>query len=418
MNIPKIGPAVDVGFIYERFPISTLEHTLKCGILFFDKLALKADGNELRGQINDYLVNPMRDADLLRLIDPSEIMTEAALDWQNKVILDLLNDGAFDYLGKNPYWHDYATLSASPLAFMNYATDKHRAFLSPVAEELMRRKLAVPIGVKVPAKTRQRLEAKGKRGTGGQRPWFYEGPLGRKTRTKQATNGTAFPYFWTVVNDRVPVEFEGKSFIHLAVHRDIAFAHSEIVRTIAYSSSTPGAKYHAFTPMPDRQRVKQFLGMLPGSAYSEIVMTDLEQISIDLHAVPLNELTAFRDENRSGFIEYRNSLATTITELSQCSDVNEREAALLRRQEELAVLARELKRACRQAFGIRLGSSAVGAVGMVWSSMHGDPVSAMISATSAILGVKSVSEPTSHIRYLYDIQGKLSPGGSWVTSEQ
>jgi hypothetical protein len=81
-------------------------------------------------------------------------------------------------------------------------------------------------------------------------------------------------------------------------------------------------------------------------------------------------------------------------------------------------LARELKRACRQAFGIRLGSSAVGEVGMAWSFAYGDPVSAMLSAASAIIGVKSVSQPTSHIRYLYDIQGELSRGGSWITHEE
>jgi hypothetical protein len=98
-------------------------------------------------------------------------------------------------------------------------------------------------------------------------------------------------------------------------------------------------------------------------------------------------------------------LASTIREISLCKDVSEREALLLRRQEECAVLARELKRACRQAFGVKLGAAALGAVGMAWSLSHNDAVEAMLAAASAVLGIMGTTEPYSHIRYLYDIQG-------------
>jgi hypothetical protein len=400
----SVAPS-EIGFIYEsQGGAHWIEWLLKCGILFFDGLAIKvSDDADRRAGIWDYLIAPMQDQHLLQVISSAEIMTEDALDKQNEIILDLLNAGAFDYLGTDPYWENFVKIHPGPLCFEYRALERHRAFLTPVAEELIRRRLAVPLGKEVPAGIRRMLDAE------GGRPWdgSYSGPSGQKLPTRTTSRGTAFPYFTEYRSMGDPIEFDGKPFLQLAVHRDVAFLHEEIVRMIAYSAAPGQIQYHPFTNGRDRPRAEKFLHLLPGSAYAEIVMTDLEQIAIDLRDVPLDDLLDFRREHQSRFVEYRIGLSSAIRELSLCSDKEERDSILLRRQEEFAVLARDLKRACRLAFGVRLGASAVGAVGMAWALGHGDPVEAMLAAGSAILGVVGAAEPFSHIRYLHDIQGEF-----------
>lgn len=398
MEIDRPAGAVDIAFIYEDLKGSVyLENLLKCGLLFFDRLAIKAELGRI-DEIGAYVLEPLLDKHLLEIIDPADIMTREALERQNEIILDLLNAGAFDYLGPNPYWNHHVKLSLSPIAFLTYGVDEHRAFLAPVAEELMRRKLAVPFGKKAPAEIRRRFL------NDRRVPIYYEGPLARKIPTRTAMRAAAFPSFF-VYTGRDLIEFDGESFLQLAVHPDVAFLHEEIVRTIAYCRSTAQVRYHAFTNFENSRRVKRLLHLFPGSAYSEIVMTDLEQVAIDLRAVPLDELLGFRDEHRDRLIDYRMGLSAAISELSLCADADGRNAILLRRQEDLAVLAGQLKRACRKAFGVQIGSVAVGAVGMAWALGHGDPVMAVLSTASAILGVAAAPETYSHVRYLYDIQG-------------
>ncbi len=395
------GSALDIGFIYEapydRALPDGLERQVKFALLFFDKVAIKLTREtEDDSPTYEYLLRPLQDEGLLEIVMPEEIMTPDALKMQNSTILDLVQSGIFDYL-KNPEWDTFKSIGRYPLQYYERAVGEHRAFLAPVAEELIRRKLAFLYGAEFPEELLRRAEQHRMRKQGGWGDWLPDDLSSSATQSH-----AAFPLY---EHGRDLIEFDGETFIRLAVHKDVAFLHEEIVRIIAYSSSKPGKQYHPFTHLADRSTARQFLQRLPGSAYAEVVATDLEQITVDLDHVPLDDLLAFRSAHRPRLIEYRVGLASTVQEISLCKDAREREALLLRRQEECASLASELKHACRQIFGIKLGAAALGAIGMAWSLGHGDAVQAMLSAASAAVGIKATTEPYSHIRYLYEIQG-------------
>jgi hypothetical protein len=398
---------IDVGFLYQTGRAHPdLGDVVKSGLLFFDQLALKAETVDLYNA--DHLVEPLQDRGLLEIVAPEEIMTPDALELQNDILLSLVREGVFDYLGEDRSYDFF--ISPRPLRYLTYPDGEHRAFLTPVGEELIRRKLAVPYESQIPEELRGHYERRGYEVDSDflNYRWRTIDDLSLSYSSRMPNPYLAFPASdissWRPKDAR-PIDFDGRTFIRLAVHEDVAFLHEQIVGMIAYSSSTSIRQYHPFTHISDREVAKRFLGRLPGSAYAKIVATDLEQVAVDLGDVPFDDLLAFKDQHRSQFVEYRTGLASAIREISLSEDATEREALLFRRQEECAVLARDLKRACRQAFGVKLGATALGAVGMAWSLGHGDAVQAMLAAASAGLSVKAITVPYSHIRYLYDVQG-------------
>jgi hypothetical protein len=281
MNKP--GVALDVGFFY-RGPygqrVFTLERELKFGLLFFDKLALKAEPGQ--SYSDKYLLQPLQDRGLLEVLTPEEIMTPAALELQNDIILGLVQKGAFDYLGEDPRQDIFTKINVRPFQYAEYAIAEHRAFLTPVGEELVRRKLAMPYRAQVPEELRQEFERRGMQKDDLRHRY-------RPSTDSDLPNTMTDPYKafppdeppWQYnLKPTQPIEFDGRTFIQLAVHQDVAFLHQQIVGMIAHSSSTAGKQYHPFTHVTDRRAANSFLVYLPGSAYAEIVATDLEPMPL------------------------------------------------------------------------------------------------------------------------------------------
>jgi hypothetical protein len=210
--------AIDVGFLY----LSGRDHpdigdAMKCGLLFFDQLALKTETVDYHNA--NYTIEPLRERGLLEVVTPEEIMTPDALELQNDILLSLVREGIFDYLGDDPSYDFF--ISPRPLRYVEYAQGEHRAFLTPVGEELVRRKLAMPYRARIPEELRRQYEQSHMEVDGDH--WRYERLTGSDSSVDFPSTMTnpykAFPLgdgSWRRRHDdSQPMEFDGRTFIQL-----------------------------------------------------------------------------------------------------------------------------------------------------------------------------------------------------------
>ena len=102
----------------------------------------------------------------------------------------------------------------------------------------------------------------------------------------------------------------------------------------------------------------------PSPSVGDVVSFDLGVVGVDLGSVPMDEILDFRRQNYSAHRDYRQSALRFSQELS-LMEVEDRDAALERRQEELDAKARELRRINwkawrkRATFGLAATSAAL-----------------------------------------------------------
>jgi hypothetical protein len=115
-----------------------------------------------------------------------------------------------------------------------------------------------------------------------------------------------------------------------------------------------------------------------------IVALDLEAVSVDLTAVPLEDVLGFRQEHGAEFRAYARNLRRFATELALL-DPYDRNSRILDRQEELADVANDLRKITRRSWRKPFGKPSLGLAGAVWNMTTGDPFSAVLGTAAAVL---------------------------------
>lgn len=152
-------------------------------------------------------------------------------------------------------------------------------------------------------------------------------------------------------------------------------------------------RYLELPPMPSRGRVISF---------------DLEAVSIDLDAVPLDEVLAFRDENRDAYRRYMENLRTFSLQISGL-DAGDRARAFADRQTELTEEAHGLLRRAKEAWKSPkdVATFALGISGAAWAIAAHTPVPALLTLASAGLGMLPGKEEGSAFSYLFKAEREL-----------
>lgn len=143
-------------------------------------------------------------------------------------------------------------------------------------------------------------------------------------------------------------------------------------------------------PVTDRPRLvaalAEMLSLPTAPSHGQVISFDLNAVTVDLGAVPIDEVLAFRLENLEAFTEYRRSVRLFAYELSRMSK-EEKELAFEDRQAKLDKMAAELKRTSRTAWK-KPASFALGFTGAAWTAVSGDPLGAVLAGAGAILGLQ------------------------------
>jgi hypothetical protein len=108
-----------------------------------------------------------------------------------------------------------------------------------------------------------------------------------------------------------------------------------------------------------------------------VVAFDLQTVSVDLSAVPLDEVLSFRTQYAKEHRNYVLSIRKFAREISLMAEAD-REGAFRDRQEELDALANDLKTRARRAWR-RPASFGLGLAGGFWTLASGNPIGALLS---------------------------------------
>lgn len=152
-------------------------------------------------------------------------------------------------------------------------------------------------------------------------------------------------------------------------------------------------RYLELPPMPSRGRVISF---------------DLAAVSIDLDAVPLDEVLAFRNENRDAHRRYMENLRTFSLEISGL-DAGDRARAFADRQTQLAEEAQSLLRRVKEAWKSPkdVATFTLGISGAAWSFATDSPVPALLTLAGAGLGMLPGKEEGCAYSYLFKAKREL-----------
>ncbi len=139
-----------------------------------------------------------------------------------------------------------------------------------------------------------------------------------------------------------------------------------------------------------------------------VIAFDLQNLTVDLAAVPLDEVLAFRAEHKRAHRNYVISARKFARELSLMPEEGERRRAFSERQAELDDLASDLKRTGREAWK-RPASFALGIAGASWTYATGDPLGALFAAAGTLLGLGTAERPEAGAySYLFAAHGRYA----------
>lgn len=151
------------------------------------------------------------------------------------------------------------------------------------------------------------------------------------------------------------------------------------------------------------------LDMEPLPTAGQVVASDLEQVTLDLAPVPLDEVLDFRRQYGAEYRAYARDLRKFIRDLSGL-DQDARNEAFLDRRETLADTADELRRLARTSWRRPLASFGLGIAGSAIALAAGNPSGAGLTAADTLLGVRRRADPSSAYMYLFRAQERLSRG--------
>ena len=140
---------------------------------------------------------------------------------------------------------------------------------------------------------------------------------------------------------------------------------------------------------------------------ADVISFDVATVGVDMSRVPLDELLDYRQQNYAKHRDYILMVRQFARDLS-AMDAEERKAKFEQREEELNAAAQELRNISRSAWkrSASLGCSLVGAV---WTAHTADPVTAALTAASAVYGFRSSAKECGVYSYLFS-----TPGGQRI----
>lgn len=141
-----------------------------------------------------------------------------------------------------------------------------------------------------------------------------------------------------------------------------------------------------------------------------IVALDLETVGVDLAAVPLDDVLAFRESHLHEYRAYARDLRRTVAELSPLEPA-ERDRLLADRREELANRAHDLRRASMRVWRQPLASVGLGAAGAAWAAGQGDIVAAALAIAAGVVGASLSGADAGAYTYLFRVRDSLSNRG-------
>jgi hypothetical protein len=151
----------------------------------------------------------------------------------------------------------------------------------------------------------------------------------------------------------------------------------------------------------------ELLDLNPLPTAGRVVACDLEQVTLDVSSIPLDEVLDFRERHGEAHRRYMRNLRAFVRDLAVLDEASRGEA-LLDRREELADAADDLRRAARKAWRKPLPSFGLGIAGSAVALAVGNPIGAGISVAQAILGLNRESDPGSAYSYVFQAREQLS----------
>ena len=141
--------------------------------------------------------------------------------------------------------------------------------------------------------------------------------------------------------------------------------------------------------------------LLAESLLGPVVQADQAAIDVDLSAVPLDDVLAFRDEHGAHYRAYARGLRTFLHVLAQIPPGPERDNAIRQRQEEIRDAAMDLRRQARNAFRASAIPISLTLAGAAWTAMHDrDPIGAFLAALAGTSALPHSGTAVSAYSYL------------------
>ena len=194
--------------------------------------------------------------------------------------------------------------------------------------------------------------------------------------------------------------------VSIPLHPDVR---TTILVVLAQLSRVAGKKremeIHPVTNMPQAATdLVRTLSRESMPSRDKVIKLDLEPVSFDLAAIPLDDVLEFRTEHGDAHRAYMRDLRSFMAELAEIDNSGERENVLLQRRQEIADTAHDIQRSTRQTLGKNLASWSLGITGGVWSVCAGDPIGLALTAAGVISGlVPSDPKRVSAYSYLFAV---------------
>jgi hypothetical protein len=317
---------------------------IKSLLLFFDGIAILLP-NYMHGQelvADPSLAEPLTDQGLLTVLEPEWFVDEQLSTRLAEGMVELITGGAFDTPGGQS--QPFAELSMSRMGFAALSSSRmgsrDRGVFEMIHDELMSRGLA---------------------------------------RTSE--DGVSIP-----------------------LRRDVRVVYLLLLAQQAREAGRRhGLDLHPTTNGRNMQEtVRAFLELTPMPARQDVITFDLATASVDLEAIPLDEVLDFREHHAAEHRRYMLDLRTFVAEVST-AEAPDRARLLERRQADLAEQARSLRSLTLAAFKrpIDAAGFALGLTGTAWSLAAGSPVPAGLAGLGAALKLLPTRDTGSAYSYIF-----------------
>jgi hypothetical protein len=138
--------------------------------------------------------------------------------------------------------------------------------------------------------------------------------------------------------------------------------------------------------------------------FSNAIWLDLQEVGVDLRAVPLDEIIDFSSRYRAQYRAYLRGIREIARTLSNVEDEDEKKRVKRDRLEAIDDQRAFLQNASRTEFRRRSLSLLVSVAGSAWTLRTGDEVAAALAAASAAVGLAPSPQHASEYSYLFRVR--------------
>jgi hypothetical protein len=191
--------------------------------------------------------------------------------------------------------------------------------------------------------------------------------------------------------------------VSIPLRRDVRLAYLLLLAQEAREAGRHhGFDLHPATNGRGEEAIRRFLELAPMPSRQDVIGFDLLTASVDLDAVPPDEVLDFRRQYQAEHRGYMVNLRRFVAEISTVERAD-RVRLLKERQAELAEQARSLWRLTLDAFKKPANAAgfALALTGAAWALATGDPVTAGLGALGATLPLIPGRETGSAYSYIF-----------------